>query len=54
LSLPLRREYQNTSSRWAIIKLFFENAEFSRNYLFQMLKFKKLQAKEKFKKLVEF
>jgi hypothetical protein len=43
--------YNRNISGLAVILFYFLNAEILRNYLFEMLKFKKLQGRENYKNL---
>ncbi len=45
--------YHSTFSGLAVFKLLFKNAKFSRNYLFEMTKFKDITREGKIQKLVE-
>jgi hypothetical protein len=45
--------YHSTFSGLAVIKLLFKNAKISRNYLFEMTKFKEIPREGKIQKLVE-
>ncbi len=45
--------YHSTFSGLAVIKLLFKNAKISRNYLFEMTKFKEIPREGKMQKIVE-